>query len=231
MNKRIRTFLGAFVGVLLISISVYGYSPQMEMPILVIQAGDYNNGVRYFETATSGLGIPLEWIEDLREYEIGIGYTIEYSREVAYGTLESGKYRTAIFVFGNLYSGKGVIDGGPYINTVEEIKKAEAQIELCKRMGIKTIGVNYTDANYDKPWDEEYTRQVIEVIGSKMDFLLLKDQNSEIDKLFLDVAVKNNIEFEPLYQYKICSDKNFSEQYSEYKRELVTVLKEIFGIE
>ena len=228
--------------VVLVSLNIYGYSPKMEMPILVIEAGLGGSAAMLFEVATSGSGIPLEWIDDLRVNEIGLRYPQENSIKVKYGNIESGKYKTAIFVFGTLSSGRGTT--GPYLNTAEIIREVEAQVELCKKMGIKTLGINYMLAKPDKPWDKAYTTQVLEIIGSKMDLLILKDENSEMDKLFLDIASQNNVEyvfldidfdFELYYELYpdiyLDFDNNFRKLALERKEKLILALKEIFGIE
>ena len=85
-----------------------------------------------------------------------------------------------------------------------------------------------------KPWDKVYTCQVIESIGSKMDMLVLKNDSMEdinpsfyegsMEDVFLNVALENNIEH-------IMLKHAMGKEFYLYNQELVTVLKEIFGIE
>jgi len=205
MRKSARNFLLILILIMLVIFPAYGDQNEVEKPIIVIAAGAMITDYSIFPTLLEKAEIEADVQNDLHTYTGAM-----YFENFTLGEIESGKYRTALFVFGSMDYTYNLPDS-LYAHTImiePIIRDLKRKIDFCMQNGVKMIGLQCYNSSRYYTWPNLSIR-IIEEILPYMDSLVLLYNFGDFPELgdkFVEVGFSNGIPIE----YSVDTNDNAS---------------------
>ena len=191
--------------IMLLIFPAYGEQNIAEKPIIVIAAGAMITDYSIFPTLLEKAEIEADVQNDLHTYVRAM-----YFENFTIGEIESGKYRTALFVFGSMdyryYPPDSLYVSSINIELI--IRDLKRKIDFCIQNGEKMIGLQCYNSSRYSTWPNLSIR-IIEEILPYMDSLVLLYNFGDFSGLgdkFVEVGFANGIPIE----YSVDTNDNTS---------------------
>ena len=209
MFKLSRNVLLVILLIALLIVPAYGESDKIEHPIIFISVGGPISEYLYLIELLERARVIADLADDLNAL-LMVSHPLSYQNfNWSLGKIESGKYKTAIFVFGIICSEYEDSGGHRRLTDVDIIiREFKKQIDFCTQNGIKMIGFQlFLNKNYLAYKSD--TIKVIKEIVPHMDSLMVL-RNSvdwpELGDILVEVGEGNGIPIEYLASSKLSND-------------------------
>ena len=197
MFKLSRNALLIIFLIALLIVPAYSESNEIEHPIIFIPAGAPLIEYLFFATLVNKAGIKADLLYDLNAQILDVLYSDYSFLNCTFGEIESGKYKTAVFVFGTI----DPISIDPrttypkYTNINEVIRDLNKTVNYCMQNEIRMVGLLFCESEPGISFKYDMIKVIEEFVPHMELLMVLRKSNHwpDIGDKFIEVGKENEI--------------------------------------